>query len=86
MTKTNFDFAVLDVNLGNHTSYRVAERLVDENKPIVFVTGYVELARDKQHNAKLADIPVLNKPIQPNELSSEVFKMVKERYFLNQIE
>lgn len=86
MTKTNFDFAVLDVNLGDHTSYRVAERLVDENKPVIFVTGYAELTRDHEHNQKLANIPILTKPIQPNELSSMVFEMLKERYFLTQIE
>ncbi|EYD72257.1 response regulator [Limimaricola hongkongensis] len=35
-----FDVAILDVNLGNETSYPVAERLARDNTPFIFATGY----------------------------------------------
>lgn len=34
------DVAILDVNLGNETSYPVAERLTQRDIPFVFATGY----------------------------------------------
>ncbi|WP_341213498.1 response regulator [uncultured Limimaricola sp.] len=36
----DLDVAILDVNLGNETSYPVAERLTQRDIPFVFATGY----------------------------------------------
>lgn len=36
----HIDLAVLDVNLGDHKVYRVADRLEELNIPFVFTTGY----------------------------------------------
>lgn len=39
-----FTFAVLDINLGDHTSYAIADRLRELGIPYLFATGYGEQA------------------------------------------
>jgi light-regulated signal transduction histidine kinase (bacteriophytochrome) len=57
--QTPFDLALLDVNLGDETSFPIAERLKAKGVPFAFATGYGEgVAQAKSH----ADAPVLQKP------------------------
>jgi two-component sensor histidine kinase len=55
----SFDLALLDVNLGDETSFAIADRLAANNVPFVFATGYGEgIAQAHSHS----DAPVLQKP------------------------
>jgi DNA-binding LytR/AlgR family response regulator len=55
----SFDLALLDVNLGDETSFAIADRLAAGNVPFVFATGYGEgIAQAHSHS----DAPVLQKP------------------------
>lgn len=59
-----FDFALLDVNLGNETSFAFAEMLLEQALPFGFVTGYDESAVFPAH---LREIARITKPF--NEVS-----------------
>ena len=55
----SFDLALLDVNLGDETSFGIADRLAAEGVPFAFATGYGEgIAQANSHS----DAPVLQKP------------------------
>lgn len=55
----SFDLALLDVNLGDETSFGIADRLAVDGVPFVFATGYGEgIAQANSHS----DAPVLQKP------------------------
>ncbi|MBY5890652.1 HWE histidine kinase domain-containing protein [Rhizobium ruizarguesonis] len=55
----SFDLALLDVNLGDETSFGIADRLAADGVPFVFATGYGEgIAQANTHS----DAPVLQKP------------------------
>jgi len=56
----HFDAAILDINLGDSSVYRVAEILSARGVPFIFVTGYDSDSIDSRFN----DIPVLQKPIE----------------------
>jgi CheY-like chemotaxis protein len=60
------DLAVLDINLGDTTSFTIADRLADLNVPFLFATGYGEQARLPD---RLLDRPVLQKPYTLGMLS-----------------
>ena len=58
------DFALLDVNLGYHTSYATAEILRGRHIPFAFLTGHgSERIREDMRGA-----PVLPKPIDVDQL------------------
>lgn len=62
----SFDFALLDVNLGDgETSFAAAEALRRRGVPFAFVTGY----GDQGVRADLRDAPILSKPIDPRHLA-----------------
>lgn len=53
------DLAILDINLGDHTSFAIADRLDDAGVPFLFATGYGNQAKlPKRH----FDRAVLQKP------------------------
>ncbi|MBO9582423.1 MAG: hypothetical protein J7498_16175 [Sphingobium sp.] len=54
-----FDFALLDLNLGNETSIGVASRLQSDNVPFAFASG---LDDRNQLPATLGHYPILRKP------------------------
>lgn len=61
-----FDFALLDVNLGDgETSFPAADILRERGVPFAFVTGYGD--HGVRHD--LRDAPVLSKPIDPGQLA-----------------
>ena len=53
------DFAILDINLGDHDSVPIANRLVELGVPFMFATGYGE---QSQLPDSLKSRPVLQKP------------------------
>jgi len=57
---------VLDVNLGGDVVYPLADVLAADQVPFIFVTGYGadEIER------RFANVPVLQKPIEPDALQS----------------
>jgi light-regulated signal transduction histidine kinase (bacteriophytochrome)/CheY-like chemotaxis protein len=59
------DVAVLDVNLGDTTSFPVADRLADKRIPFVFLTGYDP---NGSVPARFAEVPCLAKPCSDEEL------------------
>lgn len=63
------DVAILDVNLGNHTSLAIAEVLLSLNVPFVFATGYADGGVIPPH---LADVPVIKKPYDAQAILSKV--------------
>ncbi len=61
-----FDFALLDVNLGDgETSFEVAAFLRGRAVPFAFLTGY----GPDGVRADLRDAPILSKPVDPERLS-----------------
>ncbi|MBB6125201.1 HWE histidine kinase domain-containing protein [Sphingobium subterraneum] len=53
------DFAILDINLGDQTSFGIADRLLDMGVPFFFASGYGEQAKlPMEHRAR----PVVQKP------------------------
>ena len=70
------DFAILDINLGDHTSFPIADRLDDLGIPFLFATGYGEQAKlPERHRRRVVlqkpySLPVLARSI-PELLRSE---------------
>ena len=59
ITQLKPTIAMLDINLGDHTSFAVADRLLDLGVPFLFATGFGEQAQlPMQHRARL----VVQKP------------------------
>jgi light-regulated signal transduction histidine kinase (bacteriophytochrome) len=59
LDETRFDFAILDINLGDQTSFGIADRLQDMGVPFFFASGYGEQANlPMEHRAR----PVVQKP------------------------
>lgn len=61
-----FDVAMLDVNLGGETSYRIADALASRSIPFVFSTGYGKFGIE----ARFSDRPVLGKPYSDEQLGT----------------
>lgn len=71
--RETFDFALLDVNLGDgETSFAAAETLRQRGVPFAFVTGY----GDQGVRPDLRDAPVLSKPIDPRHLARVIGGLV----------
>lgn len=68
LEKTSFDAAILDLNLGSESSYRVADALIAAGIPFVFSTGY----GDHGERTDLANRPVLKKPYAANQLTAQL--------------
>jgi PAS domain S-box-containing protein len=60
------DAAVLDINLGGDLVYPLADILVAENIPFVFVTGY----GNEELDSRFASVPILQKPIEAQALQA----------------
>lgn len=69
------DAAVLDVNLGGHTVFPIADELARRNVPIVFATGYGAAGLPREWS----DRPVIQKPYTMEELASELLRAIGAR-------
>ena len=67
----HFDLAVLDVNLGEETSFPVAEKLVKAGTPLVFATGYGEAVAKNFSGAN-----ILQKPYTIESVAAALDKMM----------
>ncbi len=74
LDKQDIDFAILDINLGNETSFKVAKRMKEDGQPFLFLTGYNELRQDAMSD--FGDIPVVSKPLQKSALQKHLNGLV----------
>jgi len=64
LAENAIDCAVLDVTLGQHKSFPLADILIDLGLPFVFLTGYVNRDLPKPYNG----YEILNKPVARDRL------------------
>ena len=65
----DFDFAILDCNLGHETSVAVAHALIARNVPFAFATGYGE---PPSVDGSLKHVGVIRKPYNPATLAAAI--------------
>ncbi len=70
---TDFDCAILDINLNGTLSFKLAETLKRRQIPFIFCTAYAEAA-DVYPDA--ADTPLVDKPVRPVELRDAVLSVL----------
>lgn len=74
--QTDFDFALLDFNLGNETSAPVADALARRGIPFAFATGYGEAIGDiGRHQAVIT----ISKPYGPKQLAAAAAHAIAHR-------
>jgi CheY-like chemotaxis protein len=71
-----FDFAILDINLGDDTSFAVADALMARGISFGFTSGYGELLALPSH---LRDVPRIDKPFSEGTLSSLIATAASSR-------
>jgi light-regulated signal transduction histidine kinase (bacteriophytochrome) len=76
LEKSTPDFAVLDVNLGNESSFPVADRLLALNVPFVFATGY---GKNIAFPDRFAHVPVVSKPYTADILAPKIAEAIARR-------
>jgi CheY-like chemotaxis protein len=69
------DLAILDVNLGDHTSFAVADRLLELGIPFLFATGYGEQAQLPEDHATRT---VLQKPYTLENMARALPELIRE--------
>jgi CheY-like chemotaxis protein len=72
---TEFDLAILDVNLRGKMITPVAELITARGRPIIFATGYGSEGLPEEFR----DFPVLPKPYQLEALAAMIGKVVYPR-------
>ena len=72
---SDFDAAVLDVNLRGRPIYPVAAALAERNVPFLFCTGYEMVDPE----GRFAHVPVIRKPIHPAAVSAALSDLLKSR-------
>lgn len=73
---TQFDCAILDINLNGTLSFKIAESLKRQNIPFVFCTAYAEAA-DVYPDA--SQTPRVDKPVRPSDLRDALLSVLKPR-------
>ena len=71
---TRIDVAVLDVNLGSHTAFDIADKLRDLDVPVVFVTGYDASSIPESYRG----VPRCEKPVDQADLSRALERSMHE--------
>jgi CheY-like chemotaxis protein len=66
------DAAILDINLGSHTVYPVADKLAGAQVPFVFVTGQALSTIPDGHRHR----PLLRKPYHPLQLLQSLRQVI----------
>ncbi|MAZ83646.1 MAG: histidine kinase [Hoeflea sp.] len=72
--KAKPDFAILDINLGSHTSVNIARKLEELGVPFVFASGYGDA---KPLEGMPEDVYVLSKPYDKDGLEKAVYAASK---------
>ena len=72
---TDFDLAILDVNLDGHDVYPVADLIAGRGLPFMFVTGYGGRGLPDAYR----DRPTLQKPFQLGELRKTLAQLLPVR-------
>ena len=72
LKKEEINLALLDVNLGNETSEKIADILVEKNIPFAFATGYGET---KELSKRYPNVPVVQKPFDVTSVSEALSKL-----------
>ncbi len=67
LDREQFDLAILDINLGDHSSLPFAENLARRGIPFLFATGYGDQSRLP---AELENVPIVQKPYRPESIAS----------------
>ncbi len=75
LLSTQFDAAVLDVNLRGRSAYTLAETLAERHVPFLFCTGY-EIADPE---GRFPDVPVIRKPVHPEAVSAALSELLASR-------
>jgi two-component sensor histidine kinase/CheY-like chemotaxis protein len=73
--RQRFDCAILDMNLHGKTVYPLADLLLSQNVPFLFLTGYSSDAVE----TRFAHVPVLQKPVSQSELESALASILYTR-------
>jgi len=63
------EFAILDVNLGNESSFPIADRLMALGVPLVFATGY---GKNIEFPERFGNVPVVSKPYNEDSLTPKI--------------
>ena len=69
---SQFDVAVLDVNLSGERSYPVAEMLLARGIPFLFATAY----GSKAHDGAWREVLTLAKPFTPRDLATALARIL----------
>jgi CheY-like chemotaxis protein len=72
---TQFDLAILDVNLNGQLITPVAEVIKAKNRPFIFATGYGKAALPEEYR----DRPALQKPFQLEALKETLDRLMHEQ-------
>lgn len=71
---SEFDFAVLDINLAGRSSLPVAKIIKARKLPFIFSTGYGASGTPPE----FADVPAIRKPLTVEALDQAVDKLMRE--------
>ena len=71
--ENQIDGAVLDVNLGGEKVFAAADRLIERRVPIVFTTGYDQLAIPNRYN----QIARCEKPFDTARVAQAIGKAIR---------
>jgi DNA-binding response OmpR family regulator len=69
----DFDLALLDIDVVDGKSYPIAERLVCQNTPFIFVSG----SRPEELPAALRNAPFVRKPYAPDKVEAVIRDTLK---------
>jgi len=72
LDREDIDVAILDINLGDHSSLPIAEDLASRGIPFLFATGYGD---DSYLPAKLENVPIVQKPYQADAIAEALGKL-----------
>ena len=72
LQSTQFDLAIIDVNLAGHSIYPVAQAVKALKRPFILATGYGALPDELQGN------PSLSKPFQIEQLAEMIERVAIE--------
>jgi two-component SAPR family response regulator len=71
----HIDVAVLDVNLGTHTAFDIADKLHELDVPVVFVTGYDASSIPEPYRA----VPRCEKPVEQEDLGRALEQSLRKQ-------